>query len=168
MWGTRGLTGWRKGQERVGITGEGEDRCEDEGGNTGMLQEHEIDTDMGMCLAHGDSNEGSTGPGTDDRRGPGPKSPGLTLPPTTQGGSAARVGPSGSGGVAGRGHQIERKGLRTRRKRQVSWQGGEVAATVLWPSRGQRAMAQGSREGEMRPVPVHAWMWTWARRMGGA
>ena len=28
MWGTRGLTGWRKGQERAGMTGGGEDRCE--------------------------------------------------------------------------------------------------------------------------------------------
>ena len=36
MWGTRGLTGWRRGQERVGIPGEGEDRCEDEGGNKSM------------------------------------------------------------------------------------------------------------------------------------
>ena len=26
MWGTRGLTGWRKGQERVGIPGEGDER----------------------------------------------------------------------------------------------------------------------------------------------
>ena len=38
-----------------------------------MQQEHELDTDMDMCLAHGDSNDGSTGPGTDDRRGPRPK-----------------------------------------------------------------------------------------------
>ena len=73
MWGTRGLTGWRRGQESVGMPGEGEDRCEDEGGNAGMQQEHELDTDMDMCLAHGDSNDGSTGPGTDDRRGPRPK-----------------------------------------------------------------------------------------------
>ena len=52
---------------------EGEGRCEDEGGNASMQQEHELDTDTDMCLAHSDSTEGSTGPGTDDRRGPRPK-----------------------------------------------------------------------------------------------
>ena len=100
--------------------------------------------------------------------GPG-LSPGLTLPPTTQGGSAARVGPLGSGGVAGLEHRIGWKGLRTRRKRQVRWRGGEVAAAVLWSSRGQRAVAQSSREGELRLVPVvHAWMLAREWRMGRA
>ena len=60
-----------------------------------MQQELELETDMGMCLAHGDSNEGSTPPALALMTGVGPGlSPGLTLPPTTQGGSAARVGPS--------------------------------------------------------------------------
>ena len=60
MWGTRGLTGWRRGQERVGEPGEGEGRCEDEGGNASMQQEDELDTDTDMCLEHDDSTKGST------------------------------------------------------------------------------------------------------------
>ena len=44
-----------------------------------------------------------------------------------------------------------------------------MAAAVLWPSRGQRAVAQSSREGELRLVPVvHAWMLAREWRMGRA
>ena len=44
-----------------------------------------------------------------------------------------------------------------------------MAAAVLWPSRGQRAVAQSSREGELRLMPVvHAWMLAREWRMGRA
>ena len=134
-----------------------------------MQQEHELDTDMDMCLAHGDSNDGSTGPGTDDRRGPRPKPrPNPTPNDTRRQRGASRTIGKRRRSRARASDRMEGPADATQAAGEMAgWGGGRCGAVAQQRTASGGTEQQGGGELSLMPV-VHAWMLAREWRMGRA